>query len=105
MGVVLGYIVCADATEASKIGEVLVKEKLAACANVVPAVQSTFFWQGTFEKTEEALLFCKTVSEKIPAVEGCVKSLHSHDVPCICFYQAAHVNAEYDDWVRKALAD
>lgn len=103
MGVVLGYIVCKDVLEAGKIAESLVKLKLVACANIVPAVRSTFFWNGALQNVEEAVLFCKTLSKKIPAVEKKVRSLHSYDVPCICFYRAEHVNADYEQWIRASL--
>lgn len=102
-GIVLGYVVCASVTEAQKISDALVKEKLVACTNVVPAVQSTFFWQGELESVREVLLFCKTLQRKMPAVEARIKALHSHDVPCICFYPAVHVNAEYASWVRQSV--
>ncbi len=103
MVVVLGYIVCADAAEAQKIGRVLVEEKLAACANVVSGVQSFFSWAGKIQNTEEAILFCKTLSEKIPAVEKKIKSMHTYDVPCICFYEAKSVNPAYKKWIRESL--
>ncbi len=103
MAVVLGYIVCADAVEAARIGESLVKEKLVACANVVPSVQSVFLWDGKPQRTDEAVLFCKTLSEKIPSVEKKAESMHSYNVPCICFYEAKSVNPAYEKWIRESL--
>lgn len=103
MAVVLGYVVCADAREAQRIGRALVEQKLVACANVVTGVESIFSWDATLQTAKEAVLFLKTLTEKMPAVEKQVKSLHSYDVPCICFYRAEHVNAEYEKWLRESL--
>jgi periplasmic divalent cation tolerance protein len=102
-GLVMGYVVCADATQARKIADVLVNEKLAACVNIVPGVHSVFSWNGKVQHADEVLLLCKTTQAKIPAFEKKVKSLHSHDVPCICFYKAEHVSAGYEKWLRDSL--
>jgi len=99
----MGYVVCSDEKEARKIADALVKEKLAACVNVIQGVHSVFSWQGRVESADEVLLLCKTLKSKIPAVEKRIKSLHSYDVPCICFYPAVHVNAEYEKWLRDCL--
>ncbi|MBI5226050.1 divalent-cation tolerance protein CutA [Candidatus Micrarchaeota archaeon] len=104
MAVVLAYIVCAHSEEAETIGEELVREKLVACANVVTGVKSIFSWQGKIEKKTEAILFCKTVSEKEKAIEKKVKSLHSYALPGICFYPAEHVSAEYEKWVHNSVS-
>ncbi len=102
-GLVLGYVVCADAAEARRMADVLVNEKLAACANIVTGVHSVFLWQSEVTSADEVLLLMKTLAEKIPAVERRIKSMHSYDVPCICFYAAQHVNPEYAEWVRESL--
>lgn len=102
-GLVLGYVVCADAAEARRIADALVEEKLAACANIVTGVHSVFVWQNKMTSADEVLLLLKTLTEKIPAVEQKVKALHSYDVPCISFYAAQHVNVEYLVWVRESL--
>ncbi|MBI2445853.1 divalent-cation tolerance protein CutA [Candidatus Micrarchaeota archaeon] len=102
--VVLGYVICADAGEGQRIADVLVREKLAACVNILTGVHSVFSWQGEVQHADEVLLLCKTTRAKIPAFEKKVKSLHSHDVPCVCFYPAMHVGAEYERWLRDFLA-
>ena len=53
-------VTASSAEEAERIGRALVDERLAACANVVPGVASTYWWQGRVEAAEEALIILKT---------------------------------------------
>lgn len=101
MQLVMAYIACKNQSEAQTMARTLVQEKLVACANVIPAVQSFFVWKGKTENQTEAILICKTLEEKMAAVQKRVKELHSYDVPCIAFYQAKRVNKEYLNWVNE----
>jgi len=40
------YITTSSASEAKKIGRVLVEEKLAACSNIISPIRSIYSWQG-----------------------------------------------------------
>ena len=40
----------------------LVRERLAACVNVVSGVRSIYAWEGKIERTDEVLLIIKTGS-------------------------------------------
>ena len=54
------FITTADAEEAQRIAEVLVKERKAACVNIVPRVSSLFWWQDEVESAQESLLIVKS---------------------------------------------
>jgi periplasmic divalent cation tolerance protein len=100
---VMGYIPCASEIQAKKIGNALVKEKLAACANVFPRIQSFYIWKNENQNSTESLLAIKTLKEKIPAIENRVRELHSYEVPCIAFYEAVHINTDYLNWVKSVI--
>ncbi len=100
---VMGYIPCASQQEAERIGQTLVAEKTVACANVVPKIHSFFHWNGQNQSQDESLLLVKTLLHRVPAVQKRVKELHSYAVPCIAFYKAESVNAEYLQWVQSVL--
>jgi len=68
-------------TAALDLGRRLVDERLAACANVVPAVTSIFVWEGKREEVSEALLLIKTRSERYAALQQRVLELHPYSVP------------------------
>jgi len=69
---------CATQEEAAHLGRALVEERLAACATLIPAVQSIYRWQGQVESATETLLLLKTGPAQIPALEARLHALHSY---------------------------
>jgi periplasmic divalent cation tolerance protein len=86
---------------ARRIARQLVTEKLAACANIVPAVESIYRWQGKIESGEETLVFFKTTSARYAAFQERLKSLHPYDVPEIIAWQIADGLPSYLSWVTE----
>ena len=60
----------ANADEAARLGRTLVEERLAACATLIPAVQSIYRWKGEIESSTETLLLIKTGPEQLAALEA-----------------------------------
>ncbi len=71
----------ASAEEAARLGGALVEERLAACATLLPAVQSIYRWKGEIESSAECLLLLKTAADKLPALEARLHELHSYETP------------------------
>ncbi|MBD3391051.1 MAG: divalent cation tolerance protein CutA [Chitinivibrionales bacterium] len=94
------YITAADMAEAKKIGRVLVEERLAACANSIPGMESVYRWQGEIETGSEVVLFVKTRSALVDAVAERVKQLHSYDCPCVVSWPVGSGSPEYLQWIR-----
>jgi uncharacterized protein involved in tolerance to divalent cations len=63
--------------EAVRIGQAVVKKKLAACANILSPVTSIFRWKGRIEKSQEALLIMKTTSRRYAALAS-IRSARNH---------------------------
>ncbi len=99
----LVYITCGGVKEAKKIAFELLKKRLIACANIVPRIDSFYWWNGRIESAKEALLLCKTARQKIPGIKKLVKKIHSYDVPCIEFIEISGQNKEYFDWLNGEL--
>lgn len=72
---------CPGTITAKKIANELVMEKLAACVQIIPAVQSFFRWVGKVDTSEEILLLIKTTSERYPDLEAKIVSLHPYELP------------------------
>ena len=66
---------------ADRIAEALVREGLAACVNVIPAVKSFYVWSGELQRDEESTLFVKTTSARMKALTERVLALHPYDLP------------------------
>ena len=56
---IIVFVTTADKAEAEKISQVLLKERLIACANIINPVTSFFFWQGKIDRAEECLVVMK----------------------------------------------
>jgi periplasmic divalent cation tolerance protein len=88
-----------DAETARRISNQLVNEKFAACANIIPAIESIYRWQGKMEEGKETLVFFKTTSARYPAFQEKLKSLHPYEVPEIICLCVADGLPEYLRWV------
>jgi periplasmic divalent cation tolerance protein len=69
--------------EARKIARSLVEEKLVACVNIFPRIDSIYRWQGEVEEDSECALIAKTCDDNIDETIRRIKELHSYDVPDI----------------------
>jgi periplasmic divalent cation tolerance protein len=92
-----------SAEEAKRMARALVEERLAACVNVVGSVASVYRWQGAVEEASEVLLLIKTRVEKLEALEGAVRRLHSYDVPEFVILKVDGGSAAYLRWLDESL--
>ncbi|MFD2256228.1 divalent-cation tolerance protein CutA [Luteolibacter algae] len=91
-----------DLERARKISREIVSRKLAACANIVPSIESIYSWKGELQSEAEVLVIFKILSEKFPDFEKTMISLHPYDVPEIVGISAADIEARYAQWVRNS---
>ncbi len=98
------YVTAASTEEAQRIGETVVQERLAACANVLSNMQSCYWWQGNFERDQEAVLILKTSVQRFPALLERIKQLHSYTVPCVLALPVLEGNLDYLQWVEQETA-
>ena len=99
MDFLFAYITTPSVEEARHIGKILVEEKLAACANILPGMESLYRWEGKMESATETVLIAKTRSEKRAALQSRVLELHSYDCPCIVFLPLTGGNPAYLQWI------
>lgn len=90
-----------DAETARRVSNQLVSEGLAACANVLPAIESIYRWKGKIESASEALVFFKVSGERQSAFQDKLRSLHPYEVPEIIFVPVASGLPEYLRWVAE----
>ena len=86
-------------SEAGKLSNHLVDNKLAACVNIIGPVTSVYNWKNKIENTKEFLLWIKTLTENVSSVSESIKSLHSYDVPEIISFQFKSHNDDYSKWI------
>ncbi|HJX12330.1 MAG TPA: divalent-cation tolerance protein CutA [Dehalococcoidales bacterium] len=93
-----------DADEAERIAQLLLKQRQAACVNIVPEVSSRFWWKDKLDAARESLLVIKTRDNLLPAVVKSVKSVHSYSVPEIIALPIVGGNQDYLDWIDHEIA-
>ena len=82
----------------------LVDERLAACVNVLPAMESLYRWQGAVEQASERQVIMKTSAEKLADLNARIATLHPYDVPELLVLPIAGGGERYLKWVRESIA-
>ena len=92
------YITYPDEATARSISENLVKQRLAACANVFP-IQSVYWWEGAVQQEGEWVSILKTRLAMESALEKAIEELHPYETPCIMRFEA-RANEAYERWIE-----
>ncbi len=90
-------------TEAEAIASALTEEKLAACVQILPSINSFYRWEGRVHNDREYLMMIKTVSQNLEAVKSRIIELHSYDVPEIIALPVAGGSEKYLGWIRSSV--
>ena len=98
----LVFTTAADQAEASRIGEALLQQSLAACVQY-EAVRSQYIWHGELCSSDEIRLTIKTARHLYRAVEKTIRSLHSYDCPQIIMQPLAGGSKAYLAWAKALL--
>ena len=85
--------------EAKKIAHALVRNRLAACVNIIPEVNSVFRWQGTVDQARESLLVIKTELRSLKQVERAIREHHSYEVPEMVAWPIKWGHQPYLKWL------
>lgn len=92
-----------SADEAKRIAEMLVNNKLAACVQVLPGMQSLYFWKGEVQRDREVLILAKTLASKFSDLEREVRAIHSYDTPEIISIAIDDASGPYLKWLTDCL--
>ena len=85
------------------ISNALLKKRLAAAINVVPTVESWYWWENSIHSTKEALLLVKTQRSKFLTIEKTVKEVHPYQVPSIVMVPLAAGTNDYFNWISQEV--
>ena len=103
METVLAYITTKDKEQARNIGRALVTKRLAACVNILDAMESLYWWEGKIDESREAVLIAKTDRALVDKLTAVVKSLHSYDCPCVLVLPVQGGSEPYLAWLKASL--
>jgi periplasmic divalent cation tolerance protein len=90
---------------ADELARSLVRDRIAACVNVLPGVRSHYRWEGRLERSNEALLVLKVRSEGSAEIPARVAERHPYDVPEVLLLDVADGLPAYLRWVVASVGD
>lgn len=88
-------------TSAEKLASNLVRNKLAACVQIVGPIKSVYRWKGKVENSREYLCIIKTTSVLYASLEKAILRGHPYEVPEIVALPVVRGNKDYLSWVAK----
>ncbi|TMB10796.1 MAG: divalent-cation tolerance protein CutA [Deltaproteobacteria bacterium] len=94
---VLTTLPTADA--AVEVAKALIGEKLAACANILPALRSIYRWEGKVQDENEVLVLLKSRQGQYESLKTRILELHPYDVPEILAIPIERGHGAYLDWI------
>lgn len=93
-----------DAAVAQALASGLVERRLAACAQVLGPISSTYWWEGAVETAKEHLVLAKTTAGRFEDIREHVRSEHPYDNPEILAVPVTAAAGPYAAWLRDVLA-
>ena len=92
-----------DLRVARKLARACLEARAAACVNIVPRVESLYWWQGKLERGNELLLLIKTTTARLGALEKCVLANHPYDTPEFVVLPISEGNRRYLEWIADSV--
>ena len=91
-----------DVETARRISHELVESALVACANIVPAVESIYYWKEKVETSAESLAIFKLTSARYSEFESRLRALHPYDVAEVVRLDIAAGSVDYLRWIDES---
>lgn len=79
----------------------LVEARLAACVNIIPHIDSIYWWDEEVNHDTEALLILKTVEERLEELEEFIEENHPYDLPELVAFRVSEVLPVYGAYILK----
>jgi periplasmic divalent cation tolerance protein len=90
-----------DLKTARSLAKSALSARLIACANLIPKIESHYWWRGKIESGSEVLLVLKTQKSKLAALEKLMLALHPYDTPEFVVLPLSAGNKKYLDWLAE----
>ena len=101
---VIAFSTFPDVETARKISRELVDSALVACANIIPTVESIYYWKEKTETSAESLAIFKLTAARYFEFESRLRALHPYDVPEVVRLNIAGGSADYLRWIGESCS-
>lgn len=88
--------------EARRISRYLVQERLVACAQIIPWVESVYQWDNKLETAQESKIVLKTCRENYEKIREVIEQNSRYQVPEITWFKIEGGNRTYLDWLKES---
>jgi periplasmic divalent cation tolerance protein len=99
----IALVTAPDLKTARQLAQGALKARLIACANLIPKIESHYWWRGKLERGGEVLLLLKTNQSKIKKLEHHILANHPYDTPEFIVIPVTVGNKRYLDWISDSL--
>ena len=99
----LVFVTAPSLEEARSLAKGILDKRLAACVNLIPGLESHYWWQGKMETAKEVMLVIKSSAEQFDAVAGFVRKHHSNECPEIIAVVPREISPGYRSWWDEAM--
>ena len=95
------YVTFGSLKEAKRLGGQLVKNKLAACTNIIPTIYSTYIWKNKTMIDKECSMIVKTSKSKVKAAIKFIVKKHSYECPAVSAFPIESAHTDFQRWINE----
>ena len=95
------YVTFGSLKEAKRLGSQLVKNKLAACTNIIPTIYSTYVWKNKTMTDKECSMIVKTSKSKVQAAIKFIVKKHSYECPAVSAFPIESTHTNFQRWINE----
>lgn len=88
---------------ARRLVKIILQKRLAACVNLVPKIESHYWWKNKIESATEVLMILKTTVIRLPQLQKCILENHPYETPEFVVLPVSSGNKKYLDWVASSV--
>ncbi|XP_071531701.1 protein CutA homolog isoform X2 [Panulirus ornatus] len=101
----MAFVTAPSQEVAKKIASGLVKNKLAACVNIIPGIVSVYEWQNEINEDPEVLMMIKTRTSRLEELTKFVRENHPYEVCEVISSKIDQGNPPYLDWISEIVPE
>lgn len=98
----IALVTAPDLKTARKLADAALQKKLIACANLIPKIESHYWWKGKIERGTEVLMILKTTGANLAALEKLIVAKHPYDTPEFVVLPITRGNKKYLGWLTRS---
>ena len=87
--------------QALDVAHALIRNRQAACVNIIPNVHSIYRWKGRVCDDSEMLLIIKTVAEEFEGVKETIQRVNTYELPEVLAYRVDQASELFGDWIAR----